>query len=207
MTNLAVGSLDGRQSRTERSRRAICDACLDLIGEGVLQPSADEVAERSGVSRRSIFNHFADLAELYDAVLEVGIERAELLKDEVPSEGSLADRVAALVDVRVRFLEACAPFTRALTLQSLVGTLSAQAIRISRKGLRLQYQFYEERLGRDLAGLSEVARRDLLEGLTSVTSPLAWEHLRVGRSLSLARAALVMRRSFVALLRDAGIEL
>ena len=45
---------------------------MDLVQEGTLQPSADEVAKRAGVSRRSIFNHFVDLAELYDAVVEVG---------------------------------------------------------------------------------------------------------------------------------------
>ncbi|MEM7232854.1 MAG: TetR/AcrR family transcriptional regulator [Planctomycetota bacterium] len=58
--------MDGRAVRTARSRQAICEACLDLIEEGVLQPSADLVCERAGVSRRSVFNHFRDLAELYD---------------------------------------------------------------------------------------------------------------------------------------------
>ena len=59
--------LDGRLNRALRSRRAICDACLDLVQEGVLQPSADQIADRAGVSRRSIFYHFSDLAALYDA--------------------------------------------------------------------------------------------------------------------------------------------
>ena len=40
-------SLDGRQSRTARSRLAICDARLDLVQEGVLQPSADQIALRA----------------------------------------------------------------------------------------------------------------------------------------------------------------
>lgn len=61
--------------RLLRSRRAICDACLDLVQEGVLQPGAEQVAERAGLSRRSIFYHFRDLAELYDAVVEAGMQR------------------------------------------------------------------------------------------------------------------------------------
>ena len=69
MATSAAQGLDGRQSRTARSRLAICEACLDLVQEGALQPSADQIAERAGLSRRSIFNHFADLAELYDAVV------------------------------------------------------------------------------------------------------------------------------------------
>ena len=47
-------AVDGRVTRTLRSRLAICDACLDLVQEGVLQPGADQIAERAGVSRRSI---------------------------------------------------------------------------------------------------------------------------------------------------------
>ena len=75
---------DGRLSRTVRSRLAICEACLDLVQAGVLQPSADQIAERAGLSRRSIFNHFGDLAELYDAVVETGMQRCAPLLKEVP---------------------------------------------------------------------------------------------------------------------------
>ena len=75
MSMVAPEVLDGRQSRTARSRLAICEACLDLVQEGALQPSAEEIAERAGLSRRSIFNHLADLAELYDAVAEAANQR------------------------------------------------------------------------------------------------------------------------------------
>ena len=72
--------LDGRQSRTLRSRRALCEACLDLVQEGVLQPSADQIAERAGLSRRSVFNHFSDLSALYDDVVEAGLRRCAPLR-------------------------------------------------------------------------------------------------------------------------------
>ncbi len=206
MPSLAAEVVDGRQSRTARSRRAICDACLDLIGEGVLQPSADEVAQRAGVSRRSIFNHFADLAELYDAVLEVGIERAAPLLDEVPKVGALEERIGAFIGVRARFLEDCTPYTRALTAQALVGSISEEAIRISRKGLEINRRMLEEMLAEDLSSLRAAERRELLEALTSAMAPLTWEHMRGGRDLSVARATAVMRRSVMALLRDAGLD-
>jgi AcrR family transcriptional regulator len=121
MPSAAVEELDGRQSRTARSRLAICEACLDLVQEGALQPGADQIAKRAGVSRRSIFNHFADLAELYDAVVEVGMQRCAPLLEEISEKEPVARRVDRLVQVRSKFLEATSAFTRALTAQALVG--------------------------------------------------------------------------------------
>ncbi|MDH4042395.1 MAG: TetR/AcrR family transcriptional regulator, partial [Gammaproteobacteria bacterium] len=56
---------DGRLLRTERSRQLIIDALHDLINEGVLQPTAQTVAERAGVGIRTVFRHFADMETLF----------------------------------------------------------------------------------------------------------------------------------------------
>jgi AcrR family transcriptional regulator len=154
MSSTALEGLDGRQSRTARSRLAICEACLDLVQEGALQPSADQVAERAGVSRRSIFNHFSDLAELYDAVVEVGLQRCAPLLEEISEHEPVARRVERLVQVRTRFLEATAAFTRALTAQALVGPAADQALRVSKYALRLQHENVERLFGRELLVLS-----------------------------------------------------
>jgi len=37
---------DGRRQRSERSRQAIIEAMLDMIGEGTLIPTAQQVSER-----------------------------------------------------------------------------------------------------------------------------------------------------------------
>ncbi len=150
----ATEVLDGRQGRAARSRLAICEACLDLVQDGVLQPSADQIAERAVVSRRSIFNHFADLAELYDAVVEVGMMRCAPLLEHISTNQIVARRIEQLVQVRCRFLEATAPFTRALTAQALVGPATDQAIRVARDGLRTHHANVERIFRRDLAPLS-----------------------------------------------------
>jgi AcrR family transcriptional regulator len=202
----SVQPLDGRQSRTARSRLAICEACLDLVQEGALQPSADEIAERAGVSRRSIFNHFADLAELYDAVVDVGMQRCAPLLEEISEHEPVAHRVERLVEVRSRFLEATAAFTRALTAQALVGPAADQAIRVSREALRLQHQEVERLFGRDLLGLPPAERAEVLEALSAALSPLQWEYLRRSRGNSLVRARAVLKRALTAILRDAGVD-
>jgi AcrR family transcriptional regulator len=203
----AAEDLDGRLARTARSRLAICEACLDLIQEGVLQPSADAIAERAGLSRRSIFNHFADLAELYDAVFEVGVQRCAPLLEEIPDDGPVGPRVERLAEVRSRFLEATAPFTRALSAQALMGPGAEQALRVSKGALRLHRREVERLFGRELAGLPDAERDDVLEALSAAMAPLLWEHLRRSRGHAVARARAVMQRTLVAILRDAGVEL
>jgi TetR/AcrR family transcriptional regulator of autoinduction and epiphytic fitness len=197
-------ALDGRQRRRARSRRAICEACLDLVQEGVLQPSAEQVADRAGLSRRSIFNHFQDLAELYDAVVEVGLQRCAPLLEEVPEAGAVARRVEELVRVRSRFLEATAAFTRALTAQALVGPAADQAIRVSREALRLQQREVERVFGQELRGRPAGERAEVLETLSAALSPLQWEYLRRSRGHSIERARAVLARTLRAILADAA---
>ena len=206
MSSASVGELKERPSRTARSRLAICEACLDLVQEGVLQPSADQVAERAGVSRRSIFNHFADLAELYDAVVEVGMKRCAPLLEAISEREPIARRVEHLAAVRSKFLEATAAFTRALTAQALVGSAADQALRVSRDALRLQHQDVERLFHRELASLSPPERAEVLEAVSAAMAPVLWEHLRRGRGNSLSSARAVMKRTLSAILRDAGVH-
>jgi TetR/AcrR family transcriptional regulator of autoinduction and epiphytic fitness len=204
VASAATGILDGRQLRSARSRRAICEACLDLVQEGVLQPSADQVADRAGLSRRSIFNHFGDLAELYDAVVEAGMRRCAPLLEEVPASGPVTRRVAELVRVRSRFLEACAAFTRSLTAQALVGPAADQATRVWREALRLQHREVENLFERELRQLPAGERAEVLEALSAALSPLQWEYLRRSRGHSAERARAVLRRTLLAILEGAA---
>ena len=202
----AVQSLDGRKNRTARSRRLICEACLDLVQEGSLQPSADQVAERAGVSRRSIFNHFADLGELYDAVVEVGMQRYFSLQEEISGDEPIARRVEQITEVRGRFLEATSAFTRALTAQSLVGPASDHGMRVSKKAVRVQHREVERLFQADLADLFPAEQSEVLEAMSAAMSPLLWEYLRRTRGYSAARARALVARMLGAILRDAGVD-
>jgi AcrR family transcriptional regulator len=204
MAGRAAAAVDGRVAR---SRLAICDACLDLIQEGVLQPSADQVADRAGLSRRSIFNQFRDLAELYDAVVEAGMQRCAPLLKQIPRELPVAERIALLVDARARFFEATTAFARALTVQALVGAASDQARRVARAALEDQQADVDRVFGAELDRLPAAERVETLEALACAASATSWEYLRRSRALSLARARAVLTRTLRALLADAGIAL
>ena len=209
MSRSADGSeaeLDGRLGRTLRSRQAICDACLDLVEEGVLQPSADQVAQRAGVSRRSIFNHFSDLTALYDAVVKAGLRRCAPLLEEMPRGLPLRERATRLAAMCARFHEATTPFRRSTVAQSLVGPLREEAQRVSQRLLREERDGVAALFAGELARLGATERAELTEALAAVVSPATWEHLRASRGLSAARARAIMQRSLLALLRDAGFE-
>ncbi|MEM9257244.1 MAG: helix-turn-helix domain-containing protein [Pseudomonadota bacterium] len=62
---LTQGTEDGRRQRSERSRQAIIDAMLSLMTEGILVPTAQQIAERAGVGIRSVFRHFPDMESLF----------------------------------------------------------------------------------------------------------------------------------------------
>jgi AcrR family transcriptional regulator len=58
------GPADGRTARSLRSRRAIVDAMRALHAEGDLSPTGPRVAERAGVSLRTVWQQFADMEAL-----------------------------------------------------------------------------------------------------------------------------------------------
>ncbi|MDG0968416.1 MAG: TetR/AcrR family transcriptional regulator [Porticoccaceae bacterium] len=57
---------DGRLLRSERSRRLIIDAMIELIGEGFLIPTAQQTALRADVGIRSVFRHFDDMDDIFE---------------------------------------------------------------------------------------------------------------------------------------------
>ena len=48
----------------------IAEALLSLIDEGDLQPTANRIAERAGISLRVIYHHFGDLEALFREAAE-----------------------------------------------------------------------------------------------------------------------------------------
>ena len=106
-------SADGRAARSERTRRAIVDAMRALHHEGDLRPTAPRIAERAGVSVRTVWQHFDDLETL---LVEAGRRDLEIARSFVaPIEPSLptAARVNALVEQRATMFEEMAPPWRA----------------------------------------------------------------------------------------------
>src|SRR6187455_73367 len=103
---------DGRRARRHRSRDLAVDAYLDLLTEGVLRPTAQQVAERSEVSLRSIFRIFDDVESMYAAAAARQLSRVRYLFVDVVAIGPLRARIDEVVGINARLYEQIAPVRR-----------------------------------------------------------------------------------------------
>ncbi len=180
-------ALDGRVRRSERSREAIVAALFDLIGRGVLQPTAQQVADAAGVGIRSVFRHFSEMESLYRAVDARLLHEALGLFGDHGPPGPLGARIDALVRRRVAFFERIAPYKRSGNLQRWRSRF------IQRRHLDLQRLLHDDLR----ACLPELDRAPLevREAVDLVTSFEAWDRLRADRRLGPKPAAAVVARA------------
>ena len=68
---IAQDKPDGRLLRSERSRQLIITAIIELIDEGHLIPTAQQVAHRADVGIRSVFRHFDDMDSICKSSLDI----------------------------------------------------------------------------------------------------------------------------------------
>src|SRR3984893_10158990 len=61
----AAEEADGRKHRSQKSQARIVNAMLQLVAQGNLAPSAEQIADIAKVGRRSVFRHFSDMDTLY----------------------------------------------------------------------------------------------------------------------------------------------
>ena len=154
-----VDVVDGRTARRHRNRDAVLDALIELAREGDQdsEPSVEAVAERAGVSYRSVYRYFDDRTDLMLSAIRriMGDGYAILDLDDV-GEGSLDDRIARLVELFVRAHRALAPLTRLVVRlradDPAVAELYDDVRRYSRRLVELQF-------APELDGLSEHQRR------------------------------------------------
>lgn len=99
------GAVEGR-TLTERKRADILRAAAEAFRhEGFRGSSTDRIAERAGVSKRTLYNHFPSKDALFDAVLEGYWARlAPLAETPDDDELSVEARLAALARARLEVL-------------------------------------------------------------------------------------------------------
>ncbi|MCU1426319.1 MAG: TetR family transcriptional regulator [Actinomycetia bacterium] len=181
---------DGRVLRGERNREAIADALLSLYEDGVLRPSVQQLAERAGISTRSVHNHFVDMESLRAEVADQQWERHAHLAEPPAAERPLPQRIERLVQRRAAFYETVTPVRRAALLS--VHESPTIARRLARLARLLRGQL-------ETLFAAELARGgdELLDALDVCTSWDAWDRLRTQQRLSVPAT----RRVLVAMLR------
>ncbi|HLK10262.1 MAG TPA: TetR family transcriptional regulator [Candidatus Binatia bacterium] len=199
MPLLATTRIDGRRARSARARDAIVDALLDLMQEGDVRPTASRIAERAGVSLRTVFQHFRDLEGLLAAAADRQTTRLLALAREVPAAGPLAARLDAFVRGRTRLLDALAPVRRGAVLAEPFSREIARRLRGARARGRAEIARV---FAPELAACPPAERRERLAALAALGEWPLWESLRRHEGLSAAQARRVVARLLRALLEE-----
>lgn len=194
--------VDGRAARRARNVDAVLDALHDVFVETGAVPGVEEVAERSGVSLRSIYRYFPDQRDMLLAALARQLARNEpLYLLEGVGEGSLEERVAALVDQRLAIYEQAAPTIRAAL--TVTGRLPAVADAVAGRrrvlGEQVRLHFAPE-----LASLPEAEADAALACVRMLTEFSALDGERVGQGRSPEEVRRTLVHGITALLRPPG---
>ncbi len=179
---------DGRFARSRRTRAAVAEAMLDCLEEGILRPSAKQVAARAGVSTRAVFRHYDRMESLLEEVASLHIGRILPKLPPVQTEGPRDARVASLVEFATRANELSEPVRRASLLAEPFSLLIQGAHRLVRRQARRQIR---ASLAPELAALPRTQRDELVAALRALLSFAFWYELRHhdGRSGAATRRA------------------
>jgi TetR/AcrR family transcriptional regulator, regulator of autoinduction and epiphytic fitness len=193
--------VDGRAARARRTREAIVDACVAMVEGGDLRPTAPRVAERAGVSVRSVFQHFDDLPSLYSALSLRVAERMEALVVPIDPTLPVEARVTAFVAQRAAMVEAMTPFRRAAQVHGPFSPQVREAVALSADTLR---RHVTRTFAPELAAAGPDEASELAVALAAVASGTAWDALRAEAGPAPALASAALARTLRALLADAA---
>jgi AcrR family transcriptional regulator len=177
-------AVDGRTRRGARNREAIIDALIACYSDGLLAPSVQEVAERAGVSARSVHNHFVDVEALRIEVAQRQWERATSLASFLDVDLPITGRVHEIIEQRAAIFETVSPVRRAALLQLPESPAIAAKLAQADRALRRQVD----------RGFPEVDG-EVLDAVDALLSWDTWNRLRQAQGMSVARAKRVLVRT------------
>jgi AcrR family transcriptional regulator len=190
-----IEETDGRNLRRATNRQAVLDALVELFGEGRYQPSTNEIAERAGISPRSLFRYFDDLDDLVRAAIEQSLAADRPLFDHtVDPAAPTAQKIAEVVAARSRLFEAIGPSARAGRVCAHRHPALVQQIHEGRAYLRSELR---RTFAPELAG----DRGRCFPALDALCQFETYELLRHDQGLSIRRTIDALTLAMTALLR------
>lgn len=202
MTATEQVSTDGRHRRAQANREAIVEALVSLYADGYVDPSAAEIAERAGVSERSLFRHFDDIDDLCHTAFVVQWKRlADRTRLLVALTASTDEKIAAVVEQRVGLYLDMMNVMRITRMHAVRNDTVLRHVQSSRKELRKQI----ERL---FASECEVLPTEKAKSLLlTINALLSFEHveqLRVDQGMPTSRIVSSLRAALSSLFGNAS---
>jgi TetR/AcrR family transcriptional regulator, mexJK operon transcriptional repressor len=157
------GAGSARESQSSRKRAAILDAATSAFLEnGYVGTSIDQIAARAGVSKPTVYKHFADKERLFNEIVLGTIDEVGRPVFDVTASLGDADDLNAALDGLARNLVAIVKEPRLLELRRLVIGETARFPELSRV-------YFERGPGRTIDMLADTFGQLAERGLLRVT--------------------------------------
>ena len=179
------GEIDGRTKRRLGNRTRILDAALELVAARA-ELDFETIAQNSGVSVRSVYNHFPTARHLVAGMYERGTDRVLPFVQQLPSRNLPFDeRVHTWVRIWGRIQEEIAPIRwRALIAEDEHPELQPELAEL-RKRHRTEIK----------RAFPEIEGRHTTAAALAATDSLMWRVLRRHQGLSVEQACNVVEEN------------
>ncbi|MGB5809265.1 MAG: hypothetical protein WBG86_01970 [Polyangiales bacterium] len=189
---------DGRTQRAVRHKDAVVRALLESVREHGRVPTVADLAQRAGVSRRTVFRLFDDMESLHMAA--TAIQRAEVIRrwpPPFPTGQPIEERIELLVTHRASVYEHIRPLRR------VAETFRAESafVRSDLEDSHAQLRMHAEMLLGDALPTDPKHRQRAARALGLNTGFPVWRSMREDDALSIDEAKDVMAFSTRQLLR------
>jgi AcrR family transcriptional regulator len=171
---------DGRVLRSQRSRQLIMDSMAELIGEGNLVPTAQQVAERAEVGIRTVFRHFNDMESLFETMDAAIVDTYRDKFRGGDRDGSLPERIQHAAERHATAYDFAQPVLDMTRVQMWRFKILQKNYARSQRELRLDLEHWLPEI-RKLPPL----QRELVDAAASYE---LWNRLRAQQGLSKKKA-------------------
>lgn len=172
---------DGRKTRRLNNKQKTIETILDMILETGIEPGIDDIAERSGISRRSVFYYFNNkdmMIRETNILIHERLNKSFKMPAPDPSR-PLEDTLRLFLDTRIRIFEYIAPLKLITEEKRRQNNLLQDNIKI--------YNQMEDKLIEDLFSQYYKEKADwpqLKLLLLTTLSWNTWAYLRYDREMS-----------------------
>lgn len=175
-----IENLDGRRRRSVQTRARLVDALIELIGGGNFTPTAQDIADLTGMSIRTVFRQIEDMEGLYQSLV-TRLEADVLPILSAPYKTSSAhQRMIEFSNRRTEVFEIIMPFRIAAEARALG---SEQLTQTHQRLLGRERKYLDEALP-----ASALKDKDCYQALLAIHSFAFWKRLRVEQELSVDAA-------------------
>lgn len=192
--------IDGRNLRAESTRRKIIVGARALVEEQARLPKVADVARRSDVSVRSVFQHYQDVETLFLAVVDAIADDLDEVPQDIDISGPLHERAQQLSQRQAAVYERVMPAV--LASRQLNPPPAALLERAERRRSLLRHHL-ETIFHPELTSLTSTARAETIIELMAVADWDCWIALRQRQGMAPEQAATTMGRLVLAVLWSA----